>query len=102
MRHRQVHTDRQGGTRAAPTFEITHGTHPPRVTEWYSTRSPLLTAEPARLVAITGALEKKKPKEEIQTVPATVGVRRSTSGVDLKRFIERMHTVYVSATGGHP
>lgn len=33
---------------------------------------------------------------------STVGVRRSTSGVDLKRFIERMHTVYVSATGGHP
>ena len=34
---------------------------------------------------------------------STMGVRRSASGgVDLKKFIERLHTVYVSATGGHP
>ena len=33
---------------------------------------------------------------------STAGERRSTSRVDLKKFIERLHTVYVSATGGHP
>jgi len=34
---------------------------------------------------------------------STLGVRRSASGgVDLKKFIERLHVVYVSGTGGHP
>lgn len=32
-----------------------------------------------------------------------MGVRRSASGgVDLKKFIERLHTVYISGTGEHP
>lgn len=34
---------------------------------------------------------------------STAGLRRSTSGgIDLKKFIERLHVVYVSGTGGHP